>query len=74
MASAARVSANDLERGRQIYVRRCATCHAIDPVNKYSATRWREIIDDMSAKAKLTSEEEVGVLAYVIAARGMPAK
>jgi mono/diheme cytochrome c family protein len=68
MASAARVPASDLEGGRQIYVRRCATCHAIDPVNKYSGARWREIIDDMATKSKLASEEKARVLAYVLAA------
>jgi mono/diheme cytochrome c family protein len=68
MASAARISASDLDQGRQIYVRRCATCHAIDPVNKYSGARWGEIIDDMAHEAKLTSEEKARVLAYVLAA------
>ena len=68
MASTARIPASDLDRGRQIYVRQCATCHAIDPVNKYSGARWREIIDDMADEAKLTSEEKSRVLAYVLAA------
>lgn len=69
MASVARASAVDLENGRRIYVSRCASCHAIDPVSKYTAARWRELIDDMADEAELNSAEKANVLAYILAAR-----
>ena len=61
-----------LENGRRLYMGRCATCHTIDPVGKYSATRWREIIPEMADKAKLTPAERDALLAYLLAAREAP--
>lgn len=69
MASTARSSTADLENGRRLYVGRCASCHAIDPVAKYTAVRWRELVDDMSDEAELTASEEANLLAYILAAR-----
>ena len=68
MAASARTSASVLEQGRRLYVSRCATCHSLDPLSKYTASRWREIIDDMADEAELTASEESSVLAYVLAA------
>ena len=64
--------ASTLEEGRRLYTGRCATCHSIDPVGKYSAPRWREIIADMADEAKLTPTERDAVLAYLLAAREAP--
>lgn len=69
MASTARSTAADLENGRRIYVGRCASCHAIDPVAKYTAARWRELIDDMADEAELNAMEKANLLAYLLAAR-----
>ena len=69
MAAAARVPAPTLEAGRRLYTGRCAACHAIDPVTKYTATRWPGIIDDMAERAKLTPVERQSLQAYVLAAR-----
>ena len=65
--------ASTLEEGRRLYTGRCATCHTIDPVGKYSAPRWREIIAEMADKAKLSPAEKDAVLAYILAAREAPA-
>ena len=69
MASKARVAASDLENGRRIYVGRCATCHSIDPVAKYTAGRWREIVSEMADKAELNASQQANVLTYILAAR-----
>ncbi|MEQ1860255.1 MAG: hypothetical protein ABMA13_09985 [Chthoniobacteraceae bacterium] len=69
MASRAGSSAAELEGGRRLYVGRCASCHAIDPVAKYTAARWQEIVADMADEAELTPAEKSELLAYVLAAR-----
>ncbi len=68
-ALAGGASATTLEAGRSLYVGRCAKCHSVDPVGKYSAPRWREIIADMAERSKLSAPEHEAVLAYVLAAR-----
>ena len=69
MAAVGGTSAAILETGRHIYTGRCAACHSIDPVGKYSPDRWRAIIDDMADEAELSPSEKSAVLAYVLAAR-----
>ena len=73
MTARAGKPASTLEEGRRLYTGRCATCHSIDPVGKYSVPRWREIIADMADRAKLKPTERDAVLAYLIAARETPA-
>ncbi len=72
MSARAGKPASTLEEGRRLYTGRCATCHTIDPVEKYSASRWREIIADMADEANLTPTEREAVLAYLLAAREAP--
>jgi mono/diheme cytochrome c family protein len=54
-----------LERGRLIYVTKCATCHAPEPVRKYSAAKWEKIIPDMAEDTKLNEQDVAAVAAYV---------
>jgi mono/diheme cytochrome c family protein len=56
-----------LERGRELYVTKCARCHSVEPVTRYSAQEWREIVPDMARKAKLGPADEAAVEAYVFA-------
>lgn len=73
MTARAGKPASTLEEGRRLYTGRCATCHTIDPVGKYTATRWREIIPEMADEAKLTPAERDALLTYLLAAREAPA-
>ena len=57
-----------LEKGRRIYTGACTACHAADPVGKYSVPRWREIVDEMSERTKLTEADQVALLDYIAAA------
>lgn len=46
------------EAGRKLYVAKCARCHKFhDPAN-YSDTKWREWMEKMSKKAKLTPDQK----------------
>ncbi len=61
---------SEYQHGREIYVSRCAKCHAVKPVRAFAAQDWAtRIMPKMAAKAKLTPEEREMVLAYVLAAR-----
>jgi hypothetical protein len=60
-----------VDAGRSIYVSptKCARCHSPKPVWEYSAEAWtQDILPRMARKARLTPEEQDGLLAYVLAA------
>ena len=54
--------------GREIFAGRCTSCHTADPIGKYSIAKWREIVADMSHRAKLDASQEAALLAYITAA------
>lgn len=65
-----RMEATKLERGRQLFVRRCIECHTLPAIWKYSREDWPKIVNDMSHRASLKPEERKAVIAYILAARG----
>ena len=64
-----KVEATKLERGRQLFVRRCIECHTLPAIWKYSREDWPQIVNDMSHRASLKSGERDAVIAYILAAR-----
>ena len=65
-------SAQALERGREVYAGPCTSCHAADPVGKYTMVRWREIVGDMAERTELNASDKSALLAYLTAATSMP--
>ena len=65
-------SAHALERGREIYAGPCTSCHAADPVGKYTMVRWREIVGDMAERTELNAADKSALLAYLTAATSLP--
>jgi len=63
------VTGQSLEQGRQVYLSRCAKCHSIEPVNRYSDRRWKEIMEEMAVESRLGDQQKTDVLAYVLTAR-----
>ena len=61
-------SAATLAVGREIFAGRCTTCHSADPIGKYSVAKWREIVGNMSHRAKLDASQEASLLAYIAVA------
>lgn len=55
----------DLEAGKNIYETKCARCHAVKPVEDYTADRWVGILRSMVPKAKLDSVQRAQLTAYV---------
>ncbi len=60
------VPAANLERGRTIYITRCARCHSPEPVAAYSEAKWRETLPRMSGQSMLTPQETADVRDYVL--------
>lgn len=52
--------------GREIYVTRCAKCHAPEPVTRYSRTEWDRILIDMAEETNLNPQETTAVTSYVM--------
>lgn len=62
-------SNESLHHGRKLYVSRCASCHAVEPIDRYSVARWKRMIPEMSLDAKLNEKEEFDLEAYIVSAR-----
>jgi mono/diheme cytochrome c family protein len=58
-------TADDLERGRQLYVTSCGTCHELPAPRDYRPEAWPGWLDTMGPKAKLTYAQRADVLRYV---------
>lgn len=68
VAAAPGVDAASLERGRRIYITKCAKCHSVEPVHRYTRGEWDEILPDMAAESMLDASEHRDVEHYVYAA------
>lgn len=56
-----------IAEGRDIYVTRCAKCHAPEPVTNYTAAEWTSILADMAEETNLSEQETAAVRDYVFA-------
>ena len=63
-----------LEMGRQVYLRDCARCHSVEPIERYSAEHWRKILPKMAEKSYLDDRRTAAVEAYVLAAHSVLAR
>jgi mono/diheme cytochrome c family protein len=57
-----------LEQGRSMYVARCGGCHALVPPARRSPDQWRSDVSEMAPKARLSQEESLAVLRYLVTA------
>jgi hypothetical protein len=58
-----------LVAGRRLLATRCTTCHALEPVSKYTVQEWGGIVEDMADRSGLKNEEQQEIQAYLAAAR-----
>lgn len=59
--------ATRIAEGRDIYVTRCAKCHAPEPVTDFTAAEWTTILADMAEETNLDEQETRAVRDYVMA-------
>lgn len=57
----------DLERGRSLYVRRCAGCHTLILPEVHSAAEWPGYVDAMAEKARLRGGERDDIVRFLLA-------
>ena len=62
-----------LEEGRRIFAGACTSCHAADPVSRYTLAEWRDIVADMAPRTKLDDHRRGALLAYITAVKAAPA-
>lgn len=63
------ITLDELRAGRDIYFNQCTECHKVFDIPKFSEKKWKHEIDDMSPKAKLTSEQKTTLSNYILSFR-----
>ncbi|MBI5240063.1 MAG: cytochrome c [Elusimicrobia bacterium] len=62
-----RAPSTALARGRELYVAKCSSCHALYAPREYPPQRWPGLVADMSRPAKVTEEQARSILSYLLA-------
>jgi hypothetical protein len=55
-----------LDNGKQIFTNQCTECHKAFVIEKFSETKWKHEIDDMSPKAKLTELQKTELTYFIL--------
>lgn len=61
-----KASLEELNKGRDLYASKCGKCHKLYPVESRDARQWKEVLNVMAPKAKLTDVETDHVFRYLI--------
>lgn len=59
------ISAVDLNKGRNLYVNSCASCHQLYAPSKFSEKEWEANLNRMQPKAKITDTEKQLIYQYI---------
>lgn len=59
-------TAAELARGRSLYVKRCAGCHALKHPERFPPSTWQAQLDKMAERAELADEERDLVLHFLV--------
>jgi hypothetical protein len=52
-------------QGRTLYVKNCASCHNLYPPQSYTASEWRDNVNNMQKRAKINDAEKETILKYL---------
>ncbi len=63
-----------LEQGRNVYLTDCTRCHSAEPISRYSAPQWGDIVGRMATESKLDESHTAALRAYVLAAHDVLAR
>jgi len=66
-ATRAHVTVGELTRGRTVLLQRCGGCHRVPLPSDHAAREWPGKLDEMSARAKLHTDERVLLERYLVA-------
>jgi mono/diheme cytochrome c family protein len=62
----------DLQRGRELYVNHCSSCHTLYRPQDLPADKWRTLVGEMQVRAKLAPEQAETISRYLVAAAEAP--
>lgn len=60
------VSLEDLKTGREIYVKKCSSCHQLHLPNQYTEKAWKANLTEMQDRAKITDAEKQLIYQYIV--------
>ncbi len=55
----------ELQKGRDLYINKCGSCHTLFLPEKYNAVQWKFQVGRMADKANLTSGQTAEIFKYV---------
>jgi Zn-finger protein len=59
------VSLEDLKTGREIYVKKCSSCHQLHLPNQYTEKVWMTNLNEMQVRAKITDDHKQLIYQYI---------
>ena len=63
--AASTASLEDLKTGRDIYVKKCSSCHQLFLPKEYNEKAWSLNLTDMQDRAKITDAEKQLIYQYI---------
>jgi len=69
------VSIQDLQRGRSLYTKRCASCHALRPPGERAPDAWPDEVARMQREhgVRLSDDEKRDIVRYLRVSSAVPA-
>lgn len=67
------ITTAELELGRDRYVARCSGCHALHRPSEQSPRAWKELVEKMAPRAKLSGEDRELIRRYLTVMSVAPA-
>ena len=69
------ITLDKLNKGYSLYAQSaCIQCHSAKNIYSIETARWKDILNDMSEKAKISDEQKDAVNKYVLAIKATKAK
>ncbi len=56
---------DELTMGRKLYIKQCGSCHNLYTPQTYSGEKWKEEMNEMQHKAKISDHEAELILKYL---------
>lgn len=60
-------TAEEIAQGKTLYAQHCIKCHKLFEPSEFSAKQWMHEVPPMAKKAKIDTQKENLILAYVLA-------
>jgi mono/diheme cytochrome c family protein len=61
----AKATLAELQQGRTLYMGNCGSCHGLYSPDDFAVTQWKNIMNSMAPKTRMTASETLLVTKYV---------